>query len=257
MLDPRQIDEGDDICDGTMGNLARATVARSEGAFVTKHLKPRKNFGPEEKAVFLREASDAAELHHPNICPVRICVDPPQLVSPYYEKGNLQALLDENKTNKLPQERVYSILLDIARAINYLHDCQIVHGRIKPQNILFGAKGEVVLSDTGFSQTRKNILDGQTAPGENGALYAAPELLFGKPLSPGTDVFALGIIFFQFMMPHAELLPPVVPELIAFEEHIPPAVEKLVRECLHRDATKRPAIIDVIAQLRQLAAAAK
>lgn len=248
------IHEAEDITEGTLGNIARAKLVRSEENCVVKHLKPRKNFTEEDRSTFQEEAELAHALHHPNVVPVRaVCLDPPQIVEPFYGESNLQKLLESNRATPMPQSTIFKLVLDICRGVNYIHECGHTHGRLRPNNIMIDDKGAAVVGDFGFTKTRKVILDGNTGPGENGALYAAPEVLFGKPTSAGTDVFSIGIILYQFLMPQAELLPPVVPELVAFSDGISADVEKLVRDCLHRDATKRPAVIDLVPILRKLA----
>jgi hypothetical protein len=248
------INEGEDLAEGTLGNVARATLRGSEEHCVVKHLNPRKNFTEEDKETFKQEALAAHRLFHPNLVPIRaVCVEPPQMVEPFYETGSLAKLLESNKATRLPASRIFHVILDIARGVNYMHECGTTHSRLRPQNVLLSQEGVALVSDYGFPKTRKVILDGNTGPGDSGALYAAPEVLFGKPTSAGTDVFSIGIMLFQFLMPDAELLPPVVPELIAFGDGFAPEVEKLVRDCLHRDATKRPAVIDIIPILKRLA----
>lgn len=242
------------MTEGTLGNVARATLRGSEEHCVTKHLRPRKNFADEDRAVFSTEAEAAHKLFHPNVVPIRaVCLDPPQIVTPFYGAGTLQTFLDRNKETALPSATIFKLLLDVARGVNYLHECGCNHGRLVPKNVLITDAGAALIDSYGFQTTRKVILDGNTGPGDSGALYAAPEVLFGKPTSAGTDIFSIGIFLFQFMRPQAELLPPVVPELLAFGEGFDPEIEKLVRSCLNRDATKRPAAIDVIPLLKKFA----
>jgi len=88
----------------------------------------------------------------------------------------------------------------VCAAVQYLHQKSVIHGDLKPPNILVGDDGTVKLVDFGIAsalsvrpEDRDNALPLMT-PG-----YASPEQMQGKPLTPASDVYALGVILYELL----------------------------------------------------------
>lgn len=94
--------------------------------------------------------------------------------------------------------RAVSVVLDVARGIRYAHECNVIHGDIKPSNILL-KDGKAKLSDWGLS-TLKAKGESTTIVGAT-LEYAAPEELspeFGR-VDERTDIWQLGVVFYQLL----------------------------------------------------------
>jgi len=103
------------------------------------------------------------------------------LVSPYCAKGNISQHLQE-----YPESNRLHLILDVAKAIEYLHENNVVHGDIKAPNVLIGDDGRPLLSDFG----RSNIIDQRGFTSSNAigsARYTAPELLVQGAESDESD----------------------------------------------------------------------
>ncbi|KIM59265.1 hypothetical protein SCLCIDRAFT_1217818 [Scleroderma citrinum Foug A] len=134
----------------------------------------------------MREASLWADLDDPNVVPLLGMVydmvprGVPSLVSPYYQNRNLKDYMKRNRT-QLSYSQMLDMTYQFASGLEYLHKSNIVHGDLKPDNIMISDGGEVVISDFGLSR----ILDaaGFTTKNFYGSVrYTAPELLgFGGP----------------------------------------------------------------------------
>jgi len=138
------------------------------------------------------------DLKHPNILEF-LCLDwkrgrfnLPAFVSPYCENGMVRWYLKVNETvDKLP------IIKGVAQGLEYLHNKDIVHGDIKPTNILVDSSGQPVLCD--FGRSKILTCNGFTATSFAGAArYQAPELFQETPdgapkLTKASDVYAFTI----------------------------------------------------------------
>lgn len=89
------------------------------------------------------------------------------------------------------------IVGQLRRAVSILHTAGIVHGDIKPQNVLVENGGRLVLTDFGLSHLASQAKESTRAPGTPG--YTAPELYTGVSSSPSSDSYALGVIICQLL----------------------------------------------------------
>ena len=151
---------------------------------------------------FEREAKALAQLQHPNI--VRV-IDygeyehRPYLVMEYIPAGTLKQRLGK----PIPWQSAARFLIPIAHALDYAHRQGIVHRDVKPSNILITKSGEPMLADFGVAK----ILDDDTVTldltGTSMLVgtpeYMAPEQVTGKNVDASTDIYAMGIIFYEMI----------------------------------------------------------
>ena len=144
----------------------------------------------------LREARHQAHVEHPNICPVFEVGEAEgtaYVVMHYVAGASLLALGD-----KLPRGQLLALFARIARAAHFAHQRGLVHGDIKPANMLLEVTPEGLhpwLVDFGMASALS-----EASPVKGGTpAYIAPELLHGAPASPAGDIFSLGASLFHML----------------------------------------------------------
>jgi serine/threonine-protein kinase len=201
---------------------------------------------------FLRESRLASSLDHPSIVPVFDAgeVDGRLYISMrYIEGGDLGQLLEP----KVPLEtaRTLSLLAPIADALDAAHAKGLVHGDVKPSNILVDDAGRAYLADFGLS---RRLSEGERAGASSftGSVdYAAPEQIERIAVGSAADVYALGCVLYQCLTgsppfgPGSALAilfghlndPP--PEARERNATLPPAIEAVLQKALAKDAGVR------------------
>lgn len=108
--------------------------------------------------------------------------------------------LPRSWAQRTPEEAV-RLLRDAASALAHVHALGFVHGDVKPANLLRRGDGDLVLADFGCARPA-GTLARPDGPPPGSPLYAAPEYVAGVPMTPGVDVYALGILFYEWLCGH-------------------------------------------------------
>src|SRR5581483_3072729 len=149
-------------------------------------------------AGFLNEARTVV-LRHPNIVQVldfgidnRI----PFIVMEYIPNGTLRQLYPNG--TRIPLDDLISYIKQIADALNYAHDENLIHRDVKPENILLRLNKEVLLSDFGIATIARSSHSQSVLKMAGTLAYMAPEQIEGKPVL-ASDQYALGIIVYEYL----------------------------------------------------------
>ncbi len=189
---------------GTYGVVFRARDTMLERSVALKIFKP----GNALSRRMLDEARAAAALNHPNVCTVYAVNDSDgvsMIVMEYVEGLPLKKVLADGK---LPLDRVISFTRQIALGMASAHAHQIVHGDLKPANIMVTPEGRVKIMDFGLA--RRDTTNSPTAEtgswstAERGGLsgtpdYMSPEQARGQSATSQSDVFALGLAIYEML----------------------------------------------------------
>lgn len=152
------------------------------------------------KARFFREAEAAGRLRHPNIVTVYDVGEEGELAyiaMDYIQGAPLSGHVQAERL--LPAKTVYRLIADVAEALAYAHQQQVIHRDIKPGNILYDPdRQRVVVTDFGIARVANNA---RTQTGEilGSPLYMSPEQLKGARVGQGSDIFSLGVAFYQLL----------------------------------------------------------
>jgi hypothetical protein len=190
--------------EGGMASVYKAFDTTLEREVAFKVILP----GQEQSATFLkrfeREAKALARLSHPNIVDV---IDygthngVPYLVMVYAPGGSLHDWM----AVPLPWAKAARILAPIARALAYAHQENIIHRDVKPSNILISKSGDPLLSDFGIAKLLEEHVSGElttSGVGIGTVEYMAPEQVQGKTVDGRSDVYSLGVVFYELITGH-------------------------------------------------------
>jgi len=171
----------------------------------------------------------------------------------FASKGSLHNLIHESN-EIFDEKRIISILKQIVLGLIYLHSSSppIIHGDLKPTNIIFDNENNVKLMDFGFLTIKKETHEYNNETTSKGQLrWMAPELLIEKPTLK-SDIYSFGIIIWQLLtrkLPYPEAKNEVQvfnsmkdPNTIKFEfpSNTSLALKQLGEQCLYYNPERRP-----------------
>jgi serine/threonine-protein kinase len=241
------------VATGGMGDVWKASDLVLGRTVAVKVLLPSLLTDPQFLTRFRAEARMMAAVHHPGIVQVYDCGEDTSrpdradyLVMEFVEGEPLSHRITE--TGRLEVEQTLSIVGQAAQALHAAHTAGIIHRDVKPSNLLVHPDGSVVLVDFGVARSTSvtSITSTNAVPGT--VLYMAPEQASGKPVSPATDVYALGAVAYccltgnppftgdnplQVAVAHLRDEPPPLPD------DVPDDVAALVFRALAKEPAER------------------
>ena len=199
---------------------------------------------------FRTEARHAAMVNHEGIANVYDYGEDggsAYLVMELVPGDSLARILEIEKS--LSGERVLDIIAQTSRALYEAHQAGLVHRDVKPGNLLITPDGHVKITDFGIARVADQV--GLTATGQvmGTVQYLAPEQATGKPATPSTDIYSLGIVAYEALagkrpftgesqmeiaMAQINKTPPALPETVD------PRIANLVMSCLAKKPNQRP-----------------
>lgn len=153
----------------------------------------------EIKARFVKEAEIAGKLSHPSIVTIHDVGEDRDLTymaMEYLEGKDLEKFI--SKENLLPFNKVLDIVARIADALDFAHKAGVIHRDIKPANIMLINNGAIKVTDFGIakaissSRTKTGVILGTPN-------YMSPEQIMGQKIDPRSDIFSLGVLFYQLL----------------------------------------------------------
>ena len=219
---------------------------------------------PEFVERFLREAEIGRTLHHPNI--IRIFDRGEVGGVPYFTMelvGGETLQQFARRSGALNPRTATKIVAQVAEALDYAHLKGVVHRDLKPSNIMVGEDGTVKVMDYGIARSRR--FEGLTITGAflGTPDYVAPETAEGKGTDGRSDLYSLGIIFYEILTgqkpfvgetPFATLKkhctePPTPPSAISPD--CPRQLEAVILKLLRKDPNDRyPGAEELLIELR-------
>lgn len=253
---------------GGMGEVWRAHDANLDRDVAIKLLAPGAVADATTTERFRREALALSRLSHPGVATI-FDFDAQDgtafLVMELVSGGSLEARLTDGP---LPIVEIAQLGAAIADAIAEAHQRGILHRDLKPANIVLTPAGQPKILDFGIARLLGNAESAKLT--QTGMLigslpYMAPEQLTGDTDDARTDIYALGVMLFEMTTgrrpfvkerPEAlmfEIFGNAAPAVRSLRAETPPALDRLIDDCLAKDPARRPASAsDVAATLRSL-----
>jgi serine/threonine protein kinase len=211
-----------------------------------------------ERDAFIRETRTIAELDHPSI--IRVLdsgfdQESPYVVMNYAPGGTLRQR--HPKGSRLPLQQIITYIVQIAAALQYAHEHQIIHRDVKPENMLLGRNDRVLLGDFGIALISSASITQGSQMVAGSVAYMAPEQIMGKP-QPASDQYALGVVVYEWFTGE-QLFQGTFSEQCAQHLYAPPpplqeknptvssAVEDIIVRALAKDPARRFASIQEFA----------
>lgn len=189
----------DELGVGGMGVVYKGEDTKLQRTVALKFLPPELMVDWDAKARFLREAQAAALLNHPSICAVhdiQEIEDMTFIVLAFVDGVTLRHKL-QNGPLVLEEARI--IAIQVAEGLQVAHNKGIIHRDIKPGNIMITEDGQAKITDFGLAKFA-NTADITLAGTRMGTIaYMSPEQARGDPVDHRTDIWSLGVVFYEML----------------------------------------------------------
>lgn len=200
---------------------------------------------------FLQEARVVGQLSHPSIVSlhdmgIEESTQTPYLIMEYLEGPALDQLLQKGA---MPYPKACAWVAEVAMALSMAHRKGIIHGDVKPANILTTVDGHVKLTD--FGMARLASRDSMNSPLLGTPAYWCPEQIIGKPQDARSDLFSLGIVLYEMVTGRrpfdAQTLPAICERVLSASplppshanSSLPISLDQVVAACLAKDPGAR------------------
>src|SRR5580704_7600438 len=214
---PKEISQFEIVRRLGAGGMAEVFLAKKRGAegtfkvLVLKRILPTHVSSRRFRAMFIEEARLATRLNHPNVVQVYELQDFGDegllLAMEYVEGCDLGRLMSgaKSKGTRIPPWVGAWVIAEAAKGLHYAHEkkdeaglpLEIVHRDVSPQNILLSSEGGVKIADFGIASARVLAEDKGVLKGKFG--YMSPEQARGESVDRRSDLYALGVIFWEVL----------------------------------------------------------
>lgn len=244
---------------GGMGHVYLATDTRLGRLVALKVLAPRFANDPAQRERLRREARAAAALRHPGICTVYALeeLDDEVVIATEYVDG--RTLREEIEAGpRPPDEALLQTARELTAALAAAHEAGVTHRDLKPENVIRARDGRVKILDFGLALLASNpdATDGalrMTTPGVlvGTPMYMAPEQVEGQDTDARTDLWALGVLLYEFatgthpfataspLALAARILESAPVPIATLRPDVPVRVQQVVQQCLMRRPADR------------------
>jgi serine/threonine-protein kinase len=186
--------------EGSFAETFLATDTLLQRQVAVKILRDQYAHDPRYATRFAREAQAAAAVAHPHVVEV---YDHGQdgatlfIVMEWVDGSNLKQLIRDQAPLPIPE--ALRLLRELLQGLGAIHQAGIIHRDVKPQNVLLTKAGRVKLTDFGIARGTVASSLTETGMALGTAAYMAPEQASGKPVGPGADLYAAGVILFELV----------------------------------------------------------
>jgi serine/threonine protein kinase len=248
-----------------IGTGAHGRVARAHDPLINRlvaiKLFPKELATGEARQRFIQEARVVGQLSHPAIITLHdMGIDEPTqtpyLVMEYIEGQPLDRILE--KGGSLPFPKACAWASEVACALGAAHRKGVIHGDVKPANMLITNDGRVKLMDFGMARLARR--DSAATPLSGTPAYWCPEQIMGKPQDSRSDLFSLGVVLYEMVTGQrpfdAESLQGICGRVLSStplppshaNPSVPAGFDQVVARCLAKDPEKRHVTAEALAE---------
>lgn len=255
--------------EGGMGVVYKAQDTKLDRLVAIKFLPAHTSVTAEQKARFIQEAKATAALNHPNILSIYEINEQDQntfIVLEFIDGETLKDHLSALDTGSgVSVKQAIEWTEKIAQGLKVAHDKNIIHRDIKAENIMLTRNGQLKIMDFGLAKLRSSSSLTRAGSSLGTLSYMSPEQAQGIPADQRSDLWSLGILFFEmltgdlpFKSEHEAGLmylivnqdPPLPSEL---DRRLPESIDLVMKKMLEKEREKRFQNVDeLLAELRQL-----
>ncbi|KAM9227257.1 serine/threonine-protein kinase Nek4 [Leptosomus discolor] len=242
---------------GSYGEVSLVRHQQDSKQYVIKKLN-LKNASNRERKAAEQEAQLLSQLKHPNIVTYRESWQGEDgllyIVMGFCEGGDLYHKLKEQKSKLLPENQVVEWFVQIAMALQYLHEKHILHRDLKTQNVFLTRTNIIKVGDLGIARVLENQYDmASTLIGT--PYYMSPELFSNKPYNYKSDVWALGCCVYEMAtLKHAfnakdmnSLVYRIIEgKLPPMPKDYSPQLVEIIRTMLSKKPEERPSVKSIL-----------
>ncbi|XP_053525341.1 serine/threonine-protein kinase Nek4 isoform X2 [Artibeus jamaicensis] len=244
---------------GSYGEVTLVRHRRDGRQYVIKKLNLR-NASSRERQAAEQEAQLLSQLKHPNIVTYKESWEGGDgllyIVMGFCEGGDLYRKLKEQKGQLLPESQVVEWFVQIAMALQYLHEKHILHRDLKTQNVFLTRTNIIKVGDLGIARVLESHCDmASTLIGT--PYYMSPELFSNKPYNYKSDVWALGCCVYEMAtLKHAfnakdmnSLVYRIIEgKLPPMPKDYSPELADIIRTMLSKRPEERPSVRSILRQ---------
>ena len=249
---------------GGMGFVIRARDRLLNRSVAIKLLSEELQDNAEAQQIFLSEARHLATLSHPNLVAVHDISkldDRVFMVIEYIKGETLERLI--TNLRHMSESVALKLAIQLTRVVAYLHDHGIIHRDLKPANAIVRHDGTLKLVDFGLARQFDELyIRGTRVRGT--PAYMSPEQIKGAHLTPASDIYQLGVCFFEMLtgrlpfqkgdVAYAHVHEPA-PRIQELRPNLNIDLCLLIQSCLEKDPRKRPSdaheILDILKHIHR------
>jgi serine/threonine protein kinase len=247
-----------------IGIGANSRVARAFDPLIARivaiKLFPSELARGEARKRFVQEARVVGQLSHPAVIALHdMGIDEPSqtpyLVMEFIQGQPLEKVLEKGS---IPCSRACAWAAEVATALAVAHRKGVIHGDVKPANILITENERIKLTD--FGMARLASRDSKDTPLLGSPAYWCPEQIVGKPQDARSDIFSLGVVMYEMVTGHrpfdADSLQGICAKILSStplppshaNPSVPVAFNELIASCLEKDPARRCASAEILAE---------
>ncbi|MFT7625109.1 MAG: serine/threonine protein kinase [Myxococcota bacterium] len=263
---------------GGMAEIFRAKTIGAEGfekEVVIKRILPHFTEDEAFVSMFIDEAKVSAKLNHRNIVQIYDFDKQDEtyyIAMEYVEGKDLKRVMDLAAKGETPLSigQIVTIMIGACEGLHHAHTkthrgqpLNIIHRDVSPHNVMLSYNGEVKVMDFGIAKAAARSTKTRAGTVKGKCAYMSPEQARGKELDPRSDLFALGVIMWEALTSKrlfagdsdfetlSNVLKAEAPPPSSINEDIPPEIDEIVLNALHKDREKRHASCKAMMQALQ------